>query len=134
MFAATAGVAVKPGSTESVSYTHLLEHGIIQAGPVLCAKLNLDQGAYVYKIVRCVCQDGLPIELDYNYIPLSVCSNHTFDLSLIHICQVCIPYKALTVLKVEKGKTVSLRFSPSIITPVPAPTAFLPSAQRNYRF
>lgn len=57
----------------------LLEHGIIPAGSLLCAKLNLEQGAYVYKIVRCVCTDNQPSELDFNYLPLSVCSNHTFD-------------------------------------------------------
>lgn len=65
---------------QSVCRPHkLMEHGIIPAGPALCAKLNLDQGTYVYKIVRCVCVDGQPNELDYNYLPLSVCSNHTFD-------------------------------------------------------
>lgn len=57
----------------------LIEHGIIPAGPLLCAKLNLEQGAYVYKIVRCICGDGKTNELDFNYLPLSVCSNHTFD-------------------------------------------------------
>ena len=65
---------------QSVCRPHkLMEHGIIPAGPALCAKLNLEQGTYVYKIVRCVCVDGRPNELDYNYLPLSVCSNHTFD-------------------------------------------------------
>lgn len=65
---------------QSVSRPHkLIEHGIIPAGPLLCAKLNLEPGAYVYKIVRCVCVDGEPNELDFNYLPLSVCSNHTFD-------------------------------------------------------
>lgn len=37
------------------------------------------QGAYVYKIVRCVCVDDQPNEMDFSYIPLSACSNHTFD-------------------------------------------------------
>ena len=78
-FAFASEIKIEPFEQSAHRPHKLLEHGIIQAGPVLCAKLNLDQGAYVYKIVRCVCQDGLPIELDYNYIPLSVCSNHTFD-------------------------------------------------------
>lgn len=57
----------------------LIEHGILQAGNDLCAKLNLEQGSYVYKIVRCVSVDDQPNELDYSYVPLSVCNNHTFD-------------------------------------------------------
>ena len=65
---------------QSVYRPHkLIEHGSIPAGPALCEKLNLAQGSYVYKIVRCVCLEGQPNELDYNYLPLSVCSNHTFD-------------------------------------------------------
>lgn len=57
----------------------LVEHGIIQAGLVLCRKLGLEEGAYVYKILRSVSAKDHLDELDYSYIPLSVCSNHTFD-------------------------------------------------------
>lgn len=74
------------GKIKPVSFEHssrkpykLMEHGVIKAGRVLCAKLNLEEGAYVYKIVRCVCTDNQSNELDYSYIPLCVCSNYTFD-------------------------------------------------------
>lgn len=65
---------------QSVHRPHkLLEHGIIPASPLLCTKLGLEAGAYVYKIVRCIGESDQPNELDFNYLPLSVCSNHTFD-------------------------------------------------------
>ena len=73
------GIKIAPFEYFSNKPHKLIEHGIIQAGPVLCAKLNLEQDSYVYKVVRCVCVDGQTNELDYSYIPLSVCSNHTFD-------------------------------------------------------
>lgn len=73
------GIKIVPFE-KSVHKPHkLIEHGIVQADSVLCAKLNLEQGAYVYKIVRCVCVDDQKNELDFSYIPLPVCSNHTFD-------------------------------------------------------
>lgn len=73
------GIKIAPFD-QSIHKPHkLIEHGIAQAGPVLCGKLHLEQGAYVYKIVRCVYVDNQPNELDFSYIPLSVCSNHTFD-------------------------------------------------------
>lgn len=61
----------------------LMEHGVIKAGRVLCAKLNLEEGAYVYKIVRCVCTDNQSNELDYSYIPL--CVRRYFNEKPTHI-------------------------------------------------
>ena len=57
--------------------------------PVLCRKLGLDAGSYVYQIVRCISDGGKTSEMDFTYIPLSVCGGHTFDCaelstSLIH--------------------------------------------------
>lgn len=58
----------------------LLEHGIVKAYPPLRKKLQLGpEEEYVYKIVRCVYADGKPDELDFSYIPLSVCQGHVFD-------------------------------------------------------
>lgn len=69
-----------PSLEESVKKPHkLVEHGVIQAGPRLCRKMGLEEGVYVYKIVRSVSRGDQLDELDYSYIPLSVCSNHTFD-------------------------------------------------------
>ena len=67
----------------------LLENRIISADPVLCRKLGLDAGSYVYQIVRCIKDGGKTSEMDFTYIPLSVCGGHTFDCaelstSLIH--------------------------------------------------
>ncbi len=54
----------------------LLEHGVIKADAALCQKLGLTaENPYVYRIVRCVDVD----EVDYSYVPLSVCKDHTFD-------------------------------------------------------
>lgn len=75
----SSGIKLVPFEQSSHKPHKLIEHGIIKAGPVLCAKLDLGPGAYVYKIVRSVCTDSQPGELDFSYIPLSVCSNHTFD-------------------------------------------------------
>ena len=67
----------------------LLENRIISADPVLCRKLGLEAGSYVYQIVRCIKNAGQTEEMDFTYIPLSVCGGHTFDCealstSLIH--------------------------------------------------
>lgn len=68
-----------PALGESAPKHHRLEeHGIIQAGSLLCSKLGQKEGAYVYRIVRQVCRDDHWEQTDYSYIPLSVCSNHTF--------------------------------------------------------
>lgn len=75
----SSGIKLVPFEHSSHKPHKLIEHGIIKAGPMLCAKLNLEQESYVYKIVRGVCTDSQPGELDFSYIPLSVCSNHTFD-------------------------------------------------------
>lgn len=67
----------------------LLENRIIPADPVLRRKLGLEMGSYVYQIVRCI-EDGAGTEeMDFTYIPLSVCGGHTFNCealssSLIH--------------------------------------------------
>ena len=77
-----------PENAEQKPHT-LLENRIISADPVLCRKLGLDAGSYVYQIVRCIGDDGKNAEMDFTYIPLSVCGGHTFDCeelstSLIH--------------------------------------------------
>lgn len=69
--------------------TRSWENRIISADPVLCRKLGLDAGSYVYQIVRCIRDGGKISEMDFTYIPLSVCGGHTFDCaelstSLIH--------------------------------------------------
>lgn len=69
--------------------TRSWENRIISADPVLCRKLGLDAGSYVYQIVRCIKDGGKTSEMDFTYIPLSVCGGHTFDCaelstSLIH--------------------------------------------------
>lgn len=73
------GIKITPVEESSHKPHKLIEHGILQAGLELCEKLHLPQGSYVYKIVRCVSVDGAANELDYSYIPLDVCRNHTFD-------------------------------------------------------
>ena len=77
-----------PEKAEQKPHT-LLENRIISADPVLCRKLGLDAGSYVYQIVRCIRDGGKTSEMDFTYIPLSVCGGHTFDCaelstSLIH--------------------------------------------------
>ena len=77
-----------PEKAEQKPHT-LLENRIISADPVLCRKLGLDAGSYVYQIVRCIKDGGKTSEMDFTYIPLSVCGGHTFDCaelstSLIH--------------------------------------------------
>ena len=58
----------------------LLEHGVIKADAALCQKLGLTaENPYVYKIVRCVDVSSEVDEVDYSYVPLSVCKDHTFD-------------------------------------------------------
>lgn len=46
----------------------------------MCQKLGLTaENPYVYKIVRCVDVSSEVDEVDYSYVPLSVCKDHTFD-------------------------------------------------------
>lgn len=77
-----------PECAEQKPHT-LLENRIIPADPVLCRKLGLEVRSYVYQIVRCIKNAVQTEEMDFTYIPLSVCGGHSFDCealstSLIH--------------------------------------------------
>lgn len=73
------GIKIAPFRHTSNKPHELLEHGIVKANPSLRQKLQLGPEEYVYKIVRCVYVESEPDELDYSYIPLSVCKDHVFD-------------------------------------------------------
>lgn len=73
------GINIAPSRHTSNKPHELLEHGIVKAYPALREKLHLGPEEYVYKIVRCVYANSAPDELDYSYIPLSICKNHVFD-------------------------------------------------------
>lgn len=73
------GIKIAPSRYTSKKPHELLEHGIVKAYPSLRKKLQLGPEDYVYKIVRCVYADSEPDELDFSYIPLSICKNHVFD-------------------------------------------------------
>lgn len=73
------GIKIAPFQHLSKKSHALLEHGIVKADPSLREKLPLGPEEYVYRIVRCVYADSKPDALDYSYIPLSICKNHTFD-------------------------------------------------------
>lgn len=73
------GIKIAPSQHTSNKPHELLEHGIVKAYPALREKLHLGPEEYIYKIVRCVYVNSEPEELDYSYIPLSICKNHVFD-------------------------------------------------------
>ena len=72
-------IGVPPMEESALKHHSLEEHGIIRADSLLCSKLGQEEGAYVSRIVRRAGRADSPAQLDYSYIPLSVCSNHTFD-------------------------------------------------------
>ena len=74
------GIKIAPFEHSNNKPHRLLEHGVIKADAALCQKLGLTaENPYVYKIVRCVDVSSEVDEVDYSYVPLSVCKDHTFD-------------------------------------------------------
>ena len=74
------GIKIAPFEHPNNKPHRLLEHGVIKADAALCQKLGLTaENPYVYKIVRCVDVSSEVDEVDYSYVPLSVCKDHTFD-------------------------------------------------------
>ena len=73
------GIRLSPPEQAQQKAHQLLENRIISADAVLCKKLRLEAGSYVYQIVRCIEHDSAVQEMDFTYIPLSVCGGHTFD-------------------------------------------------------
>ena len=76
----SSGIKIAPFEHSNNKPHRLLEHGVIKADAALCQKLGLTaENPYVYKIVRCVDVSSEVDEVDYSYVPLSVCKDHTFD-------------------------------------------------------
>ena len=73
------GISIVPHEKASAKPHKLLEHGMIKADAILASKLNLQQGDPVYKLLRSVGKAESPTEIDYSYIPISVCNDHVFD-------------------------------------------------------
>lgn len=80
------GIKIAPSQHASNKPHELLEHGIVKAYPSLREKLHLGPEEYVYKIARCVYVNSKPDELDYSYIPLSICKDHVFDREALKTC------------------------------------------------
>lgn len=57
----------------------LVEQGMVMPGEALRHKLELREDEFVYKIVRRVDVAGKPSELDFSYIPLSICGASSFN-------------------------------------------------------
>lgn len=70
------GIRVNPTGKPEHKEHRLISHGVVEPSLALRRRLGLPQGEQVYKIVRQVDVGGRPGELDYSYIPMSVCGNH----------------------------------------------------------